>query len=288
MQQPVQACLSLPAPAKLNLMLHIVGRRTDGYHELQTLFQFLDYADYLHFSSRADGLIQLQTPIAGVAPADNLIVKAAKLLQQYSGCTLGADIWLEKKLPIGGGVGGGSSNAATTLLGLNHLWQLGLSLEQLAELGVQLGADVPVFVHGKAAFAEGVGEKLTFLELAEPWYLVAKPAVFISTGKIFSDPDLTRDSAVIKVRSVLEQGGRNDCQAVVVRHYPEVGHALEALEQYTQARLTGTGSCIFGVFPNELDAVKVSHQLSSNLECFVAKGSNVSLLHKELLNKLER
>lgn len=288
MQPPVQGCLSLPAPAKLNLMLHIVGQRDDGYHELQTLFQFLDYADYLHFNSRTDGLIQLQTPIAGVLPHDNLIVKAAKLLQQHTGCSLGADIWLEKNLPIGGGVGGGSSNAATTLLGLNHLWHLGLSLEQLAELGVQLGADVPVFVHGKAAFAEGIGEKLTFVELAEPWYLVVKPAVFISTAKVFSDPSLTRDSAVIKVRTVLEQGGRNDCQAVVVKHYPEVGQALALLEQYTQARLTGTGSCVFGVFPNELDAVKVSHQLSSLLDCFVAKGSNVSLLHKELQNKLER
>lgn len=288
MQPPVQGCLSLPAPAKLNLMLHIVGQRDDGYHELQTLFQFLDYADYLHFNSRTDGLIQLQTPIAGVLPHDNLIVKAAKLLQQHTGCSLGADIWLEKNLPIGGGVGGGSSNAATTLLGLNHLWHLGLSLEQLAELGVQLGADVPVFVHGKAAFAEGIGEKLTFVELAEPWYLVAKPAVFISTAKVFNDPGLTRDSAVIKVRTVLEQGGRNDCQAVVVKHYPEVGQALALLEQYTQARLTGTGSCVFGVFPNELDAVKISHQLSSLLDCFVAKGSNVSLLHKELQNKLER
>lgn len=288
MQHPPASCLRLPAPAKLNLMLHITGRRSDGYHDLQTLFQFLDYADHLYFAPRADDQILLHCPTLDVADQDNLIYQAAQLLQKNTGCRLGVDIWLEKKLPLGAGIGGGSSNAATTLLGLNHLWQLNLSLEQLAKLGLQLGADVPIFVHGKAAFAEGVGEKLTFIEPQEPWYLVAKPDVFISTAKIFNDPDLTRSSPTIKVRSVLEQGGRNDCLATVVKHYPEVEQALRLLARYVPARLTGTGSCIFGGFPNESDAVKVSHQLSGKLDCFVAKGSNTSLLHRTLQNKLER
>lgn len=274
--------ITLTSPAKLNLMLHITGRRPDGYHNLQTLFQFLDYGDQMQFSLRDDNKIVLQTPIAGVKNEDNLIIRAAMLLQHHSQTQQGANIWLEKVLPLGGGIGGGSSNAATTLLALNFLWGLDYTLEQLAELGLSLGADVPVFVHGKAAFAEGVGEILTFVNQPEPWYLVAHPNISISTAKIFSDPGLTRDSVDIKVRTVLERGGRNDCQATVVKHYPEVGQALELLSTYTTARLTGTGSCIFGVFPNESDAVKVLHQLSSKLNCFVAKGSNLSLTHKEL------
>lgn len=284
--QPARQRLSLSSPAKLNLMLHITGRRPDGYHELQTLFQFLDYGDRMQFSPRDDGQIVLHTPISGVADADNLVVRAAQALQAQGKTVHGANIWLEKVLPMGGGIGGGSSNAATTLLALNHLWQLFLPLQTLAEIGLALGADVPVFVHGKAAFAEGVGEKLTFVQIPEPWYLVAKPPVSISTGKIFNDPCLTRNTDVIKVRTVLERGGHNDCQATVVRHYPVVGQALETLGAFTTARLTGTGSCIFGVFPNKSDAVKVLHQLSGILECFVAKGSNVSLLHREL-GKLE-
>ena len=192
--------LVLPSPAKLNLMLHILGRRADGYHELQTLFQFLDYGDEMTFAVRDDGVIFLHTEFAGVAHDDNLIVKAAKKLQQQSNSPLGIDIWIKKILPMGGGIGGGSSNAATTLLGLNHLWQLNWTEDQLAALGLSLGADVPVFVRGHAAFAEGVGEILTPVEPEEPWYVVLVPQVSVSTAEIFSDPLLTRDSLPIKVR----------------------------------------------------------------------------------------
>ena len=276
--------LSLPAPAKLNLMLHIVGRRADGYHLLETVFQFLDYADTLHFSARDDGEIILHSTIDGVAHDDNLIVRAARLLQTESQSKLGADIWLDKKLPVGGGIGGGSSNAATTLVGLNHLWQTQLSLEKLAELGLSLGADVPVFVLGRAAFAQGIGEKLEPVDLAEPWYLVAVPPVSISTAKIFSDPCLTRDTPVTNMRTVLKQSGHNDCQAVVEKRYPEVRNALILLNKFVEARLTGTGSCIFGGFPNEQQAAKVATQISESLPSFVAKGANISMLHRVLQN----
>lgn len=276
--------LSLPAPAKLNLMLHIVGRRADGYHLLETLFQFLDYADTLHFCSRNDGQIILHSTIDGVAHDDNLIVRAARLLQTTSQSKLGADIWLEKKLPIGGGIGGGSSNAATTLVGLNHLWHTQLTLENLAELGLTLGADVPVFVLGRAAFAQGIGEQLQPVDLPEPWYLVAVPPVSISTAKIFSDPCLTRDTPASNMRTVLKQSGHNDCQAVVEKHYPEVRNALILLNKFVEARLTGTGSCIFGSFPNEQQAAKVATQISESLPSFVAQGANISMLHRVLQN----
>ena len=279
--------LSLPAPAKLNLMLHIVGRRADGYHLLETVFQFLDYADTLHFSARDDGEIILHSTIDGVAHDDNLIVRAARLLQTESQSKLGADIWLDKKLPVGGGIGGGSSNAATTLVGLNHLWQTQLSLEKLAELGLSLGADVPVFVLGRAAFAQGIGEKLEPVDLAEPWYLVAAPPVSISTAKIFSDPCLTRDTPVTNMRTVLKQSGHNDCQAVVEKRYPEVRNALILLNKFVEARLTGTGSCIFGGFPNEQQAAKVATQISESLPSFVAQGANISMLHRALQNLSE-
>lgn len=276
--------LSLPAPAKLNLMLHIVGRRADGYHLLETLFQFLDYADTLHFCTRNDGQIILHSTIDGVAHDDNLIVRAARLLQTTSQSKLGADIWLEKKLPIGGGIGGGSSNAATTLVGLNHLWHTQLTLENLAELGLTLGADVPVFVLGRAAFAQGIGEQLQPVDLPEPWYLVAVPPVSISTAKIFSDPCLTRDTPASNMRTVLKQSGHNDCQAVVEKHYPEVRNALILLNKFVEARLTGTGSCIFGSFPNEQQAAKVATQISESLPSFVAQGANISMLHRVLQN----
>jgi 4-diphosphocytidyl-2-C-methyl-D-erythritol kinase len=274
--------LTLPAPAKLNLMLHILGRRADGYHELQTVFQFLDFGDELDFAVREDGIIQLHSDLHDVPHDSNLIVKAARQLQQLSGSTQGADIWLRKVLPMGGGIGGGSSDAATTLLALNHLWRLGCSEDTLAELGLKLGADVPVFVRGHAAFAEGVGEKLTHVEPAEPWYLVLVPQVSVSTAEIFSDPLLTRDSAPIKVRPVLEGNSRNDCQPVVERRYPEVRNALNLLGKFTEARLTGTGSCVFGAFPNKAEADKVSALLTETLTGFVAKGSNISMLHRKL------
>jgi 4-diphosphocytidyl-2-C-methyl-D-erythritol kinase len=274
--------LTLPAPAKLNLMLHILGRRADGYHELQTLFQFLDHGDELSFALRADDQIHLHTDIPGVPHDSNLIVRAARQLQQQANCSLGADIWLNKRLPMGGGIGGGSSDAATTLLGLNHLWQLDWSEDRLAELGLSLGADVPVFVRGRAAFAEGIGEKLTPLELSEPWFLVAIPQVLVSTAEVFSDPELTRDTPPIKVRSLLEGGGHNDCQPVVQKRYPEVRNALILLNKFVQARLTGTGACVFGSFPNRGDADKVARQLPATLPSFVAQGRNISMLHRKL------
>ncbi|MDP2748461.1 4-(cytidine 5'-diphospho)-2-C-methyl-D-erythritol kinase [Pseudomonas sp.] len=279
---PAAAELILPAPAKLNLMLHILGRRADGYHELQTLFQFLDFGDELGFALRSDGEIHLHTPIDGVPHDSNLIVRAARLLQQHANCTQGADIWLDKRLPMGGGIGGGSSDAATTLLGLNHLWRLGCSEEQLATLGLSLGADVPVFVRGHAAFAEGVGEKLQPVTLSEPWFLVAIPQVLVSTAEIFSDPELTRDTPPIKVRSLLEGGGRNDCQPVVTKRYSEVRNALILLNKFVPTRLTGTGACVFGSFPNQDDADKVARQLPATLPSFIAQGRNISMLHRKL------
>ncbi|MFU6378881.1 4-(cytidine 5'-diphospho)-2-C-methyl-D-erythritol kinase [Metapseudomonas otitidis] len=276
------AQLILPAPAKLNLMLHILGRRPDGYHELQTLFQFLDHGDELGFSLREDGEIHLRTEVPGVPHDNNLIVRAARSLQQASGTRLGADIWLDKRLPMGGGIGGGSSDAATTLLGLDHLWRTHLGEERLAELGLALGADVPVFVRGRAAFAEGVGERLQPVTLEEPWFLVAVPQVFVSTAEVFTDPELTRNSAPINLRSLLEGGSRNDCQPVVEKRYPEVRNALMWLNKFTSARLTGTGACVFGSFPNRDDADKVARQLPATLPSFVAKGSNTSMLHRRL------
>lgn len=279
--------LKLPAPAKLNLMLHILGRRPDGYHELQTLFQFLDYGDELIFSPRTDGQIRLMTDLPGVPSDSNLIVRAARLLQQNTDCTQGADIQLIKRLPMGGGIGGGSSDAATTLLGLNHLWGLKRSLAELAAWGLQLGADVPVFVQGQAAFAEGVGEKLTPVELPEPWFLVAIPPVSVSTAEIFSAPELTRNTPASTVRTVLKCGGRNDCQPVVEKRYPEISNALILLNKFTSAKLTGTGCCIFGAFSEAAEAKAVSAQLPADLPSFVAQGRNESPLHTVLRAQIE-
>ncbi len=279
---PAAATLVLPAPAKLNLMLHILGRRADGYHELQTLFQFIDHGDELGFALRSDGEIRLHTDVPGVPHDSNLIVRAARQLQQQAGRTQGADIWLDKRLPMGGGIGGGSSDAATTLLGLNHLWQLDWDEDRLATLGLGLGADVPVFVRGRAAFAEGVGERLQAVELSEPWYLVAVPQVAISTAEVFADPELTRNTSAITVRSLPEGGGHNDCQPVVEKRYPEVRNALNLLNKFVPAKMTGTGACVFGSFPNKVDADTVSRQLPATLPSFVARGCNRSPLHLQL------
>ncbi|MEH6493771.1 4-(cytidine 5'-diphospho)-2-C-methyl-D-erythritol kinase [Halopseudomonas sp.] len=276
--------LSLPAPAKLNLFLHITGRRPDGYHNLQTLFQFVDHGDTLHFTARTDGKIRLHDTLTGVATEDNLIVRAAHLLQQAAGSSLGADIRLDKRLPMGGGLGGGSSDAATTLVGLNHLWGAGLSEDQLAAIGIKLGADVPVFVRGHAAWAEGVGEQLTPVELAEPWYMVVIPNCSVSTAEIFSDQRLTRDTPPITLAAFREHGGRNDCLPVVAARYSEIRNTLILLNNYCEAKMTGTGSCLFGAFPNEREADKVRARLPATLRSFVAKGCNVSPLH-QLINK---
>jgi len=280
--------LTLPAPAKLNLWLHIIGRRADGYHELETVFQFLDHGDELSFAVRDDGVIRLHTEIEAVPHDSNLIVRAARKLQEQSGTTLGADIWLSKVLPMGGGIGGGSSDAATTLLGLDHLWQLGWSEDRLAALGLSLGADVPVFVRGHAAFAQGVGEQLTPVDPEEPWYVVLVPQVSVSTVEIFSHPQLTRDSLPLKMRPVPEGNSRNDCQPVVEQNYPEVRNALNSLGKFTEARLTGTGSCVFGAFPSKAEADKVLALLSATQTGFVAKGSNISMLHRKLQSLVKK
>ncbi|MEE1888263.1 4-(cytidine 5'-diphospho)-2-C-methyl-D-erythritol kinase [Pseudomonas carassii] len=274
--------LTLPAPAKLNLWLHITGRRADGYHELETVFQFLEHGDELSFVLRDDGQIRLQTEIEGVPHDSNLIVRAARLLQAQSGTPLGADICLHKVLPMGGGIGGGSSDAATTLLALAHLWQLDWDEDRLASLGLSLGADVPVFVRGHAAFAQGVGEQLTPVDPEEPWYVVLVPQVSVSTAEIFSHPELTRDSLPLKMRPVPEGNSRNDCQPVVEQRYPEVRNALISLGKFTEARMTGTGSCVFGAFPSKAEADRVLALLSETQTGFVAKGSNVSMLHRKL------
>jgi len=272
--------LTRPAPAKLNLFLHITHRRDDGMHCLQTIFQFLDYGDEIAARCRQDGVISLQDDILALGD-DNLIVQAAKLLQQASRTTLGADIRLNKRLPAGGGLGGGSSDAATTLVILNELWQCGLSCEQLAEIGLQLGADIPIFVHGRAAWAEGVGEQFSPVEPPEPWYLVVKPPVEVSTKEIFSISELTRDCPPITIRDFLAGHASNVCEPVVRQRYPEVDKALNWLGKHAKASMTGTGSCIFAAFENKQQAEVVQEKLSNNWQSFVAKGCNCSPLYKD-------
>ena len=275
--------LTLPSPAKLNLFLHITGQRSNGYHELQTLFQLLDYGDELSFNLRSDNKITLTPSIEGVNDNDNLIVRAAKLLQKHSQCTLGADIQLKKILPLGGGLGGGSSNAATTLLGLNQLWQLNLDYSTLANLGLQLGADVPVFVEGKSAWAEGIGERLKAVEIPEKWYLVIKPGCEVNTNEIFSNKQLTRNTSPITIAAVFEEGHMNDCEPIARALNPLVDEAIEWLGQYADSRLTGTGACVFASFADQLSAQQVLNKLPPELEGFVAKGVNISPCHAALV-----
>lgn len=273
---------SFPCPAKLNLFLYINGRREDGYHELQTLFQFLDFSDQLTVTINNSGNITLENQLDDVVLEDNLIFRAAKLLQQYTQTSLGASLSIKKKLPMGGGVGGGSSDAATTLVALNYLWQTNLSLSQLAELGLKLGADVPIFVHGKAAFAEGVGEKISYCEPDEKYYVVLKPNVAISTAKIFQDPKLPRNTPKRSLSQLLADVYTNDCEKVVRDHYPEVEQAIQWLVQYAPTRLTGTGACIFAEFDSQDAAIAVYQQRPTHLSGFVAKGVNRSPLYLAL------
>jgi 4-diphosphocytidyl-2-C-methyl-D-erythritol kinase len=273
---------SWPAPAKLNLILHITGQRQDGYHLLQTVFQFIDFSDSLDFSIRDDAVISRQSDWQGVAEADDLIVRAAKSLQQASACNLGVDINLQKRLPAGGGLGGGSSDAATTLVALNHLWGIDFSIDQLAEIGLQLGADVPVFVRGNAAWAEGVGEQLTAIEPEECWYLVLCPECSVSTEEVFNSSDLTRNTPAIRIRDFLRDGGHNDCESVVKDLYQEVAEALDWLGQFSVARMTGTGACIFAGFDKQQQAESVYEKLPQGWEGFVAKGLNNSPLQIRL------
>ncbi len=274
---------SWPAPAKINRFLHVTGRRPDGYHELQTVFQFLDHGDCLRFEPLPDGTIERVGGLPGVAQADDLVVRAAHALQQHTGHRAGVRIILDKRLPAGGGLGGGSSDAATTLVALNHQWRLGLDADDLAGIGLALGADVPVFVRGRAAWAEGVGERLTPLdELDTPWFLVLDPAVSVSTAEIFSDPQLTRNSPPLKIPAFLSGAGANDLQSVVVRRYPEVANALNWLSKYQSARMTGSGACVFAAFADERSARAVLQQLPAPWTGFVARGCNRSPLMERL------
>ncbi len=270
--------LILLSPAKLNLMLHIVGQRQDGYHELQTVFQLLDYGDTMIFNVNSQGVINLNTPFADVPPEDNLIIKAAKLLLPHRRIPLGIDIEIEKILPMGGGLGGGSSNAATTLLALNHLWDCKLDQDSLASIGQSLGADVPVFVRGRSAWAEGIGEKLTPIDLPEQWFVVLKPDVNISTAKIFSHKELTRNTTPITVAAFQQSGGKNDCENIVKHLYPEVDEALNWLQAQTNscAMLTGTGACIFAPCHSKQQADEIFAKRPKKLSGFIAKGVNFS------------
>lgn len=274
--------LTLPAPAKINHFLHITGRRADGYHLLQTLFQFLDYGDDITLTLRSDGVISRSQGNDDIPPQDDLMLKAAELLQADTACQLGADIRINKRLPAGGGLGGGSSDAATTLLGLNLLWGLDLSNERLAALGLTLGADVPVFVQGRAAWAEGVGERLEFIDLAEKWYLVVHPGVHISTAEIFSNEGLTRDLRPITIAAFLAGQTQNVFEPVVRKLSAEVDEAFNWLAEFAVTKMTGSGACLFAEFENSVHAQRVLHQLPAQWSGFVARSDSRSPLHQKL------
>ena len=268
-----------PAPAKLNLFLHINGLRSDGYHELQTLFQFVDCCDQLDFRVTDTPELILHSNMSNVvADSDNLILRAAKSLQQSTGYRGGAEIWLDKRLPMGGGLGGGSSDAATTLVALNQLWNTQLSHDELAAIGLKLGADIPVFIHGFAAFAEGVGERLQTVNPAELWYLIIAPDAHVSTAAVFQDPQLPRNTPKLGIDTLLSQSWRNDCQELVVSKYPQVAKALGWLLEYAPSRMTGTGACVFGEFSSQQQALAALAKLPSDMQGFVAKGMNISPL----------
>ncbi|HAD08039.1 MAG TPA: 4-(cytidine 5'-diphospho)-2-C-methyl-D-erythritol kinase [Porticoccaceae bacterium] len=281
--------LTLLAPAKLNLFLRITGRREDGYHSLQTVFQLLNYGDELNFRLRPDATLtlQVQSPSnsdhqrpADLNGDDNLVLKAARALLADCDRKLGADITLIKRLPVGGGLGGGSSDAATTLLALNRLWNLEYDLERLAELGLQLGADVPVFIRGRSAWAEGIGEVLTPVELPRRWFVVIAPNCVVSTATVFADPQLTRNSSAITIRAFREHGAGNDCQEIVEKHFPEVKIARHWLNRFAPARMTGTGSCVFAAFESEVEAQTTLAQKPERWRGFIARGVNISPAHQ--------
>ena len=267
-----------PAPAKLNLMLRIIGRRTDGYHRLQTVFQFIDRRDSLFFEPRGDGRIRRVSDLPGVPQERDLVVRAAQLLKDLTGSPRGADIRVEKTLPMGGGLGGGSSDAATTLVALNQIWETGLGERELMELGLSLGADVPIFIHGHAAWGEGVGEELTPLDLPQPCFLVLVPRCEVSTGDVFSDGELTRNSARITISDFLAGDDRNDCLDVVRRSYPEVAAALDWLATVGRPRLTGTGACVYCAFDSASQALSAYSKVPTRFSAFVARGTNRSPL----------
>ena len=275
-----------PAPAKLNLFLHILGKRADGYHELQTCFQFVDLCDELTIEVRADGEIRRVAGDYAVSEEADLCIRAARALKSSSACSLGADIGVLKRIPMGGGLGGGSSDAATCLVALNHLWKLQWPVARLAALGLTLGADVPVFVRGRAAWAEGVGERLTPLypplAPAETNYLILKPNVSVATAEVFQDPELTRNSPPITIHGFLASGGRNDCLGVVRRRYPEVARALDWLSAFGSARLTGTGACVFLDCGTMQRGVEIAREAPAQIDAFLARGLNDSPLLERL------
>ncbi len=272
-----------PAPAKLNLMLRITGRRSDGYHLLQTVFQIIEFCDWLTFHKSKDNRISLVHPIPGVPEHEDLIIRAARLLQSETGCPGGVHIEVEKNLPMGGGLGGGSSDAATTLVVLNHLWGLNLSVQKLMELGVTLGADVPVFIFGQSAWAEGVGDRLERIELPDHWFVVVKPDCHVVTKDVFCAKDLTRDSKTITIDELRPGQFVNDCQEVVLKMYRQVAEAWAALSTYGDARLTGTGACVFAQFENKISAKNVYDALKNEgWQVYLAKGVSSSPLQRQL------
>jgi 4-diphosphocytidyl-2-C-methyl-D-erythritol kinase len=277
------AARSWPAPAKLNLMLQVTGQRADGYHELQTVFQLVDLCDELFFETDADGqILRLEGP-AEVPPEQDLVVRAALRLRQQAGVpAAGARIRVRKRIPMGGGLGGGSSDAATTLVALNRLWHLGLKIDEIAAIGLELGADVPVFVHGCNAWAEGVGERLTPLKLPPRWFLILHPGVHVTTRDVFQAPELTRNSPLTTIRGFFDSGGRNDCEPVVRQRFPAVAEALAWLSRFAPARLTGTGSCIFASFERAADAERIAARVPDAWRSFVARGLDRSPLHAAL------
>ena len=271
-----------PAPAKINLFLHVIGRRSDGYHLLQTHFQFLDYGDYLGFNITHDGRVTRANDLADIPVDKDLIVRAARLLQPFAKGNVGVSIFVDKLLPAGGGLGGGSSDAATTLVALNELWETGLTQDELAEIGLQLGADIPVFVHGHAAWAEGVGERLIPLNAPEGPVLVVYAGEMVSTSEVFSHPELTRDTPAIKIHDLASVTLVNDCEDITRRIYPEVGKVLDRLGQHADARMSGTGACIFAAFESISQALSVVERMPEPWAWFVAERCNISPLIEKL------
>lgn len=277
-----------PAPAKLNLFLHIIGRRDDGYHQLQTVFQFISLFDEIDFNILESGSISRVSNIEGVNAKDDLVIRAARKLKEYTGCNKGAEITVRKRIPVGGGLGGGSSDAATTLVALNQLWQTGVSDKELSEIGLELGADIPVFIGARAAWAEGVGERLTALQPGAPYYLVIHPGCTIPTAGIFNAPDLTRNTPAITIRDFLDHGGKNDCETVVRNRYAAVANALDWLSNYSPAKLTGTGACIYAPFNDDREATAVGETIPGEWRGFVVRGLNRSPLVTRLTEEKNR